>query len=122
MRKCILIFDDDPEILAVCKIILEQQNYQVATRIICDNIIKDIGEVQPDIVFMDLWIPTIGGESSIMIMKGNNSTREIPIILFSANGEIEIIASQTGANGFLKKPFELTSLLDMVKDNIRVLT
>jgi DNA-binding NtrC family response regulator len=40
MKKCILIFDDDQEILSVCKIILEQKNYMAETRICCDNIIN----------------------------------------------------------------------------------
>jgi DNA-binding NtrC family response regulator len=121
MGKCILIFDDDPEILAVCKIILEQCLYLVVTRPICDNIIKDISQVKPDIILMDLWIPTIGGESAINLMKNNSATQHIPFVLFSANGEIDIIANRLNAAGFLKKPFEINSLLDIIKANIPVL-
>src|SRR5664279_5215830 len=110
MVKCILIFDDDPETLAVCKIILEQFHYLVVTRPICDNIIKDISQVKPDIILMDLWIPTIGGESAINLMR-KNSMQHIPVIIFSANGEIETIAKRVGANDFLKKPFDLNALL-----------
>jgi len=118
MKKSILIFDDDPEILMVCKIILEQRKYEVETRIFCDNIIEDVNRVKPDIILMDLWIPTIGGEEAINLMKNNSTTRHIPIILFSANAEINSIANRTNANGFLKKPFDINTLLLTVENTL----
>ena len=118
MKKCILIYDDDTEILGVCKIILEKKNYRVETRRFCDNIIEDVSEVNPAIILMDLWIPTIGGESAITLMKNNSTTSHIPIVLFSANVEIEIIAKRTNANGSLKKPFDVHALVEMVENTI----
>ncbi len=118
MKKCILIFDDDVDILGVCKIILEQQNYRVETRMICDNIIEDISQVKADMILLDLWIPEIGGEHAINLVKSNKATQDIPIILFSANAEIEEICKRVNAKGFLKKPFEIEAMLDMIEDNI----
>ena len=118
MKKCILILDDDLEILSVCNIILERQNYRVETRTHCDNIIKDINLVKPGIVLMDLWIPDMGGERAIKLMKENKVTQSIPVILFSANGEIEEIYKRANANGFLKKPFEINELINVVKKYI----
>jgi DNA-binding NtrC family response regulator len=115
MKKCILIFDDDPQILMVCKIILERQDFQVEIRHFCDDIIKDINQVKPDVVLMDLWIPLVGGEAAITLMKNNSETTQIPIILFSANAEIEIIASRARANGFLRKPFDIKELLGIIQ-------
>ncbi|HEV8083181.1 MAG TPA: response regulator [Chitinophagaceae bacterium] len=118
MKKCILIYDDDADILGVCKIILENQNYRVETRMLCDNIIKDIRQVKPDLILMDLWIPGIGGENAIGLMKNNKATSHIPIFLFSANTEIEQISVRTNANGFLKKPFEVKAMLELIENNI----
>jgi len=53
MKKCILIYDDDVEILTVTKIILEKKNYRVETRTRCDDIIKEVNGINP-ISF--LWI------------------------------------------------------------------
>ncbi len=117
MKKCILIFDDDQEILSVCTLIFQQRNYRVETRICCDDIIKDISQTKPDIVLMDLWIPEMGGENAINMMKNNPDTQRIPIILFSANAEIEEIAKRTNASGFLRKPFEITNLLHVTENN-----
>mgnify|MGYP001792493898 CR=1 FL=1 len=40
---------------------------------------------------MDPWVPEIGGENAINLVKNNNATKYIPILLFSANTEIEKI-------------------------------
>ena len=120
MKKCILIFDDDPEILTVCKIILEQRNYKVETRPFCDNIIEDISHAKPDIILMDLWIPMIGGEEAVNLIKNNPGTVHIPVILFSANTDINNIARRANANGFLRKPFEINALLQIVENSFIV--
>jgi DNA-binding NtrC family response regulator len=118
MKKSILIFDDDAEILMVCKIILEQKNYIVQTRLFCDDIIKDIKDINPDVILMDLWIPTIGGEKAVKLIKTNATYMHIPVILFSANAEIEIIEQRAKANGVLKKPFDINTLLDTIKNTL----
>ncbi len=118
MKKSVLIFDDDPEILFVCKVILEQKNYIVSTRICCDDVIDDIKKVNPGLILMDLRIPEIGGENAIGLMKRNRDTMHIPVILFSADTAVEQALERTGANGFLKKPFENHDLLEIIENHI----
>ncbi len=117
MKKCILIFDDDIEMLTVSKIILEKQNYRVETRVCCDDVIKDIAEVNPGMILMDLRIPKIGGEQATRLVKSEKATKHIPIIIFSANTEIEEVSERANADGFLKKPFEVSDLLNIVGSN-----
>ncbi len=117
MKKCILIFDDDIEILTVSKIILEHNNYRVETRVCCDDIKKDIAEVNPDMILMDLRIPKIGGEEATRLAKSEKATKDIPIIIFSANTEIEKVCERANADGFLKKPFEVRELVNIVATN-----
>ena len=115
--KCVLIYDDDQEILFLCKIILEKY-YHVETRMKCENIISDIGQIKPDIILMDLWIPVIGGEKAIALMKNDPLTQFIPVILFSANDEIDKICIKTGANGYISKPFDIDTLKEVIERNI----
>ena len=42
MEKCILIYEDDPEILFLCKKILSKSKYRVETLSRCENVISDI--------------------------------------------------------------------------------
>jgi DNA-binding NtrC family response regulator len=118
MKQCVLVYDDDQDLLDLSKIILELRNYQVETRIYCDDIIDDISLVKPDLILMDLWIPEIGGENAITLMKNNKATQHIPVVLFSANAEIEDVFKRTNANGYLKKPFDVTHMLELVGHHI----
>ncbi|MEP6626750.1 MAG: response regulator [Ginsengibacter sp.] len=118
MQKCVLIYDDDVEILIVCKAILEMDQYRVETSTYCENILQDIEVHRPDLILMDLWIPAIGGERAINLMHGSFSARLIPVILFSANDEIEKISARIKANGFLKKPFDIFLFKKTIKDHI----
>lgn len=106
MKKCILIYDDDLEILEVCKAILGHM-YTIETRVNCDNVIDEVNTINPDVILMDLWIPKIGGETAISLLKADPELRKIPVIIFSANDDTEKISIRINADGFLKKPFEL---------------
>ena len=108
-QKCILIYDDDQEILTLCEMILKRENYRVETRSLCDNIIDDIKALNPDVILMDLWIPQIGGEEAIKLLRSNPETSATPVLLFSANDEIEKLSEGAKAEGFVKKPFDINS-------------
>lgn len=118
MRKCVLIYDDDTEILAVCRAILDQHDYRVEALTSCENIILDIERLGPHIILMDLWIPRIGGEHAIRLMRENSRTSHIPVILFSANDEIEKISNRVQATAFLRKPFDITNFRKIIEAHI----
>jgi DNA-binding response OmpR family regulator len=117
-KKCILIYEDDIEILQLCKTILMMSNYRVETLSICKNVIKDIEYFKPDLILMDLWIPEIGGEKAISIIKKNTSTQNIPVILFSANSDIQEICKKINADGYIEKPFDINLLKSTIELNI----
>lgn len=118
MQKCVLIYDDDVEILIVCKAILEMDQYRVETSTYCENIVQDIDTYKPDLILMDLWIPAIGGERAVNLMRDHSFAKQVPVILFSANDEIEKISERINANGFLKKPFDIFIFRQTIKDHI----
>lgn len=116
--KCVLIYDDDLEILFLCNAILSKSNYRVETLSRCDNVLEDIARIKPDIILMDLWIPEIGGEKAIDIVKKNPATQHIPVLIFSANAEIEAICNKVNANGFIEKPFDISRFKEKIQQLI----
>jgi len=119
MSKTVLICDDDTAILDVTQTILLLAGYRVKTSTTSDNIIEIVKEHNPDVILMDLWIPEIGGEKATEILKSNPETMNIPVILFSANNDIEKIAQKTHADGFLKKPYEIKDLEKVIATNLK---
>jgi DNA-binding response OmpR family regulator len=118
MKKCVLIYDDDLEILFLCKAILAKKQYRVETLSRCENVLNDIAVIKPDIVLMDLWIPEIGGERAVTMMKENPATQNIPVILFSANTEIKEICKKINADGYIEKPFDITMFKESIEKTI----
>lgn len=115
MKKNILIYDDDEEILLLCKAILSKYNFVVETFSICENILSDIQTFKPHIILMDLWIPLIGGEKAIEIMKQNESTKQTPVLIFSANADIMEISKKVNANGYIEKPFTVSTFIETIQ-------
>lgn len=118
MEKCILIYEDDPEILFFCKKFLSKNQYRVETLSRCENVINDIAALKPDLILMDLWIPEIGGEQAIIMIKENPATRHIPVLLFSANTEIKEICKKINADGYIQKPFDINTLRETIQQKI----
>ena len=117
-KKCVLIYDDDLEILFLCKAILSKNNYRIETLSRCENVLEDIASLEPDIILMDLWIPEIGGEKAIDIVKKNPQTKHIPMLIFSANAEIAAICKKVNANGFIGKPFDISCFNATIQQHI----
>lgn len=117
-EKCILLYEDDQEILILCKMILTRNNYRVEALSRCEAILEDIGRVDPDLILMDLWIPEIGGEKAVSIVKQNPDTRHIPVLLFSANADIKEICKKSNADGYVEKPFDITTFMATIEKTI----
>ncbi|MDB4921240.1 response regulator [Mucilaginibacter sp.] len=109
-EKRIIIFDDDEDILAICSFILEEQGWNVSAFADCNNIIEKVSNIMPDVILMDNWIPDDGGIIATQKLKQNESLKNIPIIYFSANSDIESLATHAGAESYLAKPFDLEEL------------
>jgi len=109
-NKKIVIFDDDEDILSICSYILEEQGWKVFSFTNCNDIAEKVSSILPDVILMDNWIPDDGGIIATQILKKNESLKNIPVIYFSANSDIELLASHAGAETFLAKPFDLEEL------------
>ena len=113
-NKKIIIFDDDEDILSICTYILEEQGWEVTSFTDCNNIIERVNSIQPLLIFMDNWIPDDGGILATQKIKNTPGISDVPVIYFSANSDIRLLAQQAGAEHYLAKPFDLDDLLKIV--------
>ncbi len=115
MKNKILIYDDDEEILLLCKAILSKFDFVVETLSRCENILNDVEAILPHLILMDLWIPEIGGEKAIEILKQDENTKQTPVLLFSANADIKDICKKVNADGYIEKPFTINTLIQTIQ-------
>lgn len=120
MGKLVLVCDDDRPILEVTRTILEDRDFKVIISLDCENIVEKAIQHKPDLILMDVWLPENGGDQATIELKSDPATRHIPVLLFSAVNDLDSIAKNCGADGFINKPFELEELIDRVEQHLNL--
>lgn len=116
--KKIFIFDDNLEILELCTEILEDLGCEVKTSPTTTNVERQVSDYMPDLIFMDNWLPDISGIEATRMLKSNEDLKNIPILYFSANSNIDALAKEAGADDYLAKPFDIDQFEEVVKKYI----
>lgn len=106
----ILIFDDDPDILELCSVILRVKGFETHCCTTTRNIVKKIRDFNPHVILMDNWIPETGGVEATRLIKTTEGVKHIPVIFFSASNEVKEYASKATADFYLQKPFDISEL------------
>lgn len=115
--KKILIIDDEEDILQIAETVLSNE-YEVHSISFLQEPVKQVLEVNPDLILLDLMVPLTGGGETVRLLKENKKTQNIPVYLFSANADIDEIAQETGADGYMMKPFKIRDLKHFISDKI----
>ncbi|MEO6288538.1 MAG: response regulator transcription factor [Ginsengibacter sp.] len=112
--KKILVADDDPGIVDVMQILLEDDGYEVITTMDGKKI-RALCKQNPDMIFLDIWMSGMDGKIICKELKANPSTCKIPVVLFSANRNTKEISVECGADDYILKPFEIKDLLALAR-------
>ena len=106
----ILVVDDEPNVCQILETRLRMVGYEVATA--ADGLagLKTFGEVNPDLVILDLMLPQLDGYGVCEKLRSRTS---IPILMLSAIDEVsqKIACLQLGADDFMVKPFSPKELI-----------
>ena len=116
-RKKVMVIDDNPDILLALQATLEDAGYSVEVSEQIQNILlatRDTSDL-PDILLLDMLLSGQDGRKIIKQLKSQDSTKRIPIILFSAYPSAEDDAHLAGANDFIAKPFDIDVLLAKIE-------
>ena len=113
-KKKVMIADDDPAILDVVSMILQDAGYDVETTAGTDTE-KQVLEYMPDVLLLDIWMSGMDGRTVCTNLKKQKNTMHIPVVMISAHRFIKRIARLSGADDFITKPFEMDAVLAKVK-------
>ena len=103
-RPRILIADDEEDLLMLLEKVLSKEGYEVETLLNAENLIEQVRDHPPDILLLDIRMQGKNGGELCKELKNDYQTKDIPIILFSANDDIDEIARECGADDCLVKP------------------
>jgi CheY-like chemotaxis protein len=118
MKKLVLVVDDSEIVLEKATEALASRGYEVVTAVSASAADRFIyGEVRPDVIILDVMMPYLDGDQKAKILKAERSTRDIPVLLLSSKSEDELarLTSESGADGYLRKPFTFREMTDKVE-------
>lgn len=113
--KTVLVADDDAAILESVQLLLEMNNYVVITST-GENIDQLVKEHHPDIILLDIWMGAIDGKELCKKIKANSASTHIPILMVSASNDIAKSLADTGASGYVEKPFDIDALIQKIEE------
>ncbi len=119
MHKTILVIDDDPVILQGMMIVLKDAGYEVESSIRGEIACKKAQEYKPDIILLDVRLAGVDGRTLLKDLKHHKLTKNIPVIMISANEEVEAEVYTYGADDFIPKPFNTNQLLESIEYQMR---
>ena len=123
MTKRILVIDDKPNLLALLRMLLEEEQYQVSVLQDGREAVQVIRDNPPDLVILDLKLDEVSGTDILESLRAHEGTAEIPVIIYTAAVlEAEVVTKLVIGNptryanvSVVQKPFELDTLLGRVQ-------
>lgn len=113
MKKKILIIENDHDIRDIVELILAEEGFDT----LCMPEPKTLDLVidfQPHLILIDEFINNQPGHRLCRKIKQQPPLTQIPVIILSTANDIELIAKECSANDFVRKPFDITDLVDKV--------
>jgi len=113
-KGIVLIVDDEMFIVDFLTEVLEAVGYLVYATA-DDAALQLARSVQPDVILLDILLPSMDGSALARLLRADPQTANIPIIAISALPDIRTHIARMDVDDYLAKPFDLGDLLDRVQ-------
>ena len=118
MNACILVVDDDPEIVGAIAITLEREGYRVLRAYDGMEALDLALDPAVRLILIDVMMPKLDGLSALLRIR---EKRNLPVIVLSAKSEDtdKILGLSMGADDYVTKPFSMPVLLEKIRVILR---
>lgn len=118
----ILIVDDEPFNVDYLEQELQDLGYQTVSARNGREALEKVTAESPDLILLDVMMPVMDGFTACRILKGNDETRLVPIVIMTALDGIEerIKGIEAGADDFLTKPVNHRELIARIQTALRL--
>jgi two-component system cell cycle response regulator len=118
----VLVVDDHEDNVELLRVRLESWGYEVATARDGLSALKEVEETPPDLILLDVMMPSVDGNEVARRIKRNPSLPFIPIIMQTAldSTESKVEGLEAGADDYITKPIEFAELKARVRSMLRI--
>lgn len=114
--KQILIVDDDPDIGLMLKMMLDYKGYTVTVLERAEFAEETLLSKKIDLLLMDIFLSGANGIDLCSDFKKDIKLSDIPIIMMSAQADVESLCMLAGASDFLAKPFDMKDVIKSINN------
>jgi len=115
LKKKIYVVEDNDDIRELVEYLLEIEGYEVKGFANATNFSQIIVNELPDLVVLDVMLPDGNGVDICNKLKSNPVTKELPVLLMSANANMAFVSKESMADDFISKPFDIDDLVTRAK-------
>lgn len=118
MEPCVLVVDDDREIVQAIALLLEKEGYQVLKAYNGLEAVELAMGRSVQLIVLDVMMPKLDGLSALMKIR---EKRNLPVIVLSAKSEDsdKILGLSMGADDYVAKPYNPQELVARVRSQLR---
>ncbi len=117
VRTRILIIEDERDLTQVLSYNLQREGYEPIVAHDGQEGLRKAQTLLPDLIILDLMLPTLSGVEVCRELRAGERTRDIPIIILSAKAEEtdQVVGFSLGCDDYVTKPFSIKVLLQRIK-------
>ncbi len=112
MGDRILIVDDEPDLLELVRVNLDQAGYAIETATSGRDALAAVRRSPPDLIVLDLMLPDLSGTEVCRRIRSDPTLATIPVIMLTAKAaEVDrVVGFEVGADDYVTKPFSIREL------------
>lgn len=113
----ILIVDDEPDVVLLCRVNLEHAGHEIAEATDGTDALERAIAWRPALIVLDVMLPGMDGFTVLERLRAHEGLREVPVILLTAKTQLadQLRGYRAGANAYLTKPFSPADLTGTVE-------
>jgi signal transduction histidine kinase/CheY-like chemotaxis protein len=110
----VLVIDDDPNVQDLMRRLLSKEGFQVETASAGEEGLKRAGELRPDVITLDVMMPSMDGWAVLSALKADPKLADIPVIMLTIM-DSKHMGYTLGASDYLTKPIDRDRLVTILK-------
>ena len=120
-KATILVVDDSEIVLAMACEALQKAGFEVVTATTAIGVDRYLASPRrPDLIILDVMLPVLDGDRKAKMLKEDEDTKMIPVLLISSKPEEELraLVVKSRADGYIRKPFVNSQIIEIVEETL----